>query len=101
MTTLTLPLSASLAGSLIDLPVKHLQVRWSKLLNACSVALAMFLVLPPVVSASLHAINMKWGIINNFPMHAGCYTTIIPVKFIFVLLAVLLSIALPSVANVM
>ncbi|KAI6137857.1 hypothetical protein EDD17DRAFT_1714402 [Pisolithus thermaeus] len=127
-TTLTVPLSVSLAGSLVAWPAKRHRARRFELLNACSAALAMFLMLPLVVFASLRVINMNGrtsvispgvlvptfrtmtlslaipSVVVSSPMprlsHIGCYTHMNPVRFIFVLSAVLLSIASPSVANI-
>ncbi|KIN96300.1 hypothetical protein M404DRAFT_1006810 [Pisolithus tinctorius Marx 270] len=127
-TTLTVPLSASLTGSLVVWPVKQHRTRRFKLLNISSTVLATLLMLPLVAFASLRAINLSGrtlatpfsvlvpilrattislaipSIIVSTPMprflHMGhCHPPTTPVKFFYVLSAVLLSLASPSVAN--
>lgn len=126
-TTLTVPLSASLAGSLVAWPVKQHRAKRFKLLNVCSAALATLLMLPLVVFTSLHVTNLNGrkseiassvlvpifrtvtlslaipSVVVSSPMprlsHMRRYTPVNPVKFIFVLSAVLLSLASPSVAK--
>ncbi|KAI6039347.1 hypothetical protein EDC04DRAFT_2686364, partial [Pisolithus marmoratus] len=127
-TTLTVPLSASLAGSLAAWPVKQHRARRFKLLNVSSTALGMLLMLPLIIFTSLHTINLDGktseisrdllvpiframtlslaipNIIVSTPMsrfsHMGCrYSPVNPFKFFFVFFAVLLTLASSSVAN--
>ncbi|KAI5981140.1 hypothetical protein EDD15DRAFT_2416715, partial [Pisolithus albus] len=121
-TTLTVPLSASLAGSLVAWPVKQHRAKRFKLLNVCSAALATLLMLPLVIFTSLHngrtsdpssllvpifrTVTLSLAIpsvVVSSPMprlsHMRRFTSVNPAKFIFVLSAVLLSLASPSVAN--
>lgn len=127
-TTLTAPLSASLTGSLIVWPVKRHRTRRFKLLNISSAVLAVLLVLPLVVFASLRAINLSGrtlaipsdvlvpilrattlssaipSIIVSTPMprflHVGyCHPHPNPIKFFYVSSTVLLSLASSFVAN--